>query len=119
MGVDEGTWGRGRGMGVGEGPWGWVRKILGVYSRIRGVRSASLDLSSQPDKALLVLSPAQSPRSPHIQEPSVLQAGTLFFMAWVIYSSSTQLSWTLGTSLYLHREELLPPPNPGSDASLL
>ena len=28
------------------------------------MRTASLDLSSQPDKALLVLSPAQSPRSP-------------------------------------------------------
>ena len=51
-------------MGVGE-DW------LGVNSRSRGVRTARLDLSSQPGKGSLAVSPTVG-QIPHMQEPSVL-----------------------------------------------
>ena len=87
MGVSERTW-------VGE-------ELLGVNSRGRGVRTARLDLSSQPGKGLLALSPTQCARSPTcksllccMQEPP---------SSWPGSCTSVQFPMR-GTSPYLYRE---------------
>lgn len=83
-------------MGVGE-------ELLGVNSRSRGVRSARLDLSSQPGKGLLALSPTQSPDPPHARAFCTVGRNPLpHGLGHVPQSSSTVLM--RGTSPYLHKE---------------
>ena len=99
MRVGEGTWGRGRDPGLGE-------ERLGVYARSRGVRTARLDLTSQPDKGFLVLSPAQSARSPAFRSLLCCRLEP-FFMAYSPVQFNCPGHWGLPSSSTGRRSSLL------------
>lgn len=96
------------------GPWVCLKRVLGIESRSRGLRTASLDLSSQPGTgAPLSASPSVS-WTPCLREPYMPQAGTPCLMALghglqssssALHSGNDPPSLTMGS-----QSSLLPTP---------